>query len=103
MTDYMSKSPNDCVLVAITNYFGVDRETLAAELEYNPLRGVMSDKIHEYLKRFDFISAPIPRRGQDKMTGIISLASYPKAKNRHLAVIKAGIVYDCQFPLGMPI
>jgi hypothetical protein len=103
MPDFRSKSPNDCVPLALSNWFGLDYEQVRRELGCIPGKGVKTSVWHEYVKSRGMIEQLVPRRGQNRMTGIIHTCS--KGNHRtggHLAIIINGRVYD-RVSNGLPI
>ena len=96
------KSINDCAVVAVVAVTGKPYEFVASELRYSPRHGVMCCHLDAFLSAEGFTRQPIPRRGQDKMTGLIRLTSGSKFSVGHLVIIVNGLIFD-GFVKGMPI
>src|SRR6266404_855880 len=102
MTSTTSQKKNDCVIVAIANATGLSYDEIAAKLPVGK-HGVMHSEWTNYLKELGwYLSPSVPRRGQDKITGIVRLISNKKATG-HLVYMRDGIVFDSFAPNGMSI
>lgn len=106
-----SQRPNDCAIVALCNYFGVDyaevvTELLAIAVEkgvvWNIKRETPNAISWEFCRKRGLIQRTVPRRGQEKISGIVSLHS-AGARLGHMVVMIDGIVFDAFFPEGIPI
>lgn len=104
MTSVGSQQKNDCVIVAISNATGKDYKTVQTELGVTSTPdGIQLSVYRPYLIRLGWTKRQsIPRRGQDKITGIARLIGSSRIYG-HLVYIKSGIVYDILAPNGMPI
>lgn len=106
-----SKSKADCVVVAFANYFHKDYYEVLADLMVNrtSVRESPYKKgfvVSTYLKVMEKYLGrkPVekhPRRGQDNIFGLVRLA-IAGAKNGHMVIVMAGLVYDYSCPNGMP-
>lgn len=104
MPDFRSKSPNDCVPIALSNFFDLLYDEVATAVEYRPGKGSPSSKTTDFLKSHGMVEMPVPRRGQEKMNGIIRTCSKgSKFYACHVAVVRHGIVFDSIAPDGLPI
>lgn len=102
MTSTSSQKKNDCVIVAIANATGLSYDEIAAKLTLGK-RGINHLDWTNYLKSLGwYLSPSVPRRGQDKITGIVRMISNKKATG-HLVYMKNGIIFDSFAPNGMPI
>jgi hypothetical protein len=97
-----SESPNDCAVVACCALTREPRESVAAELCYSQRHGTLTRNLRAFLLKRNFVERSVPRRGQDKMTGICRFASYSKSISGHLALVLNGHVYDASHS-GLPI
>ncbi len=106
-----SKTPNDCAIVACSHYFGIDYDVIVAEFQsiadslcirWNRSVGTPSDITSIFCRRRGLNNYPVPRRGQDKITGIVSMHSANAARGHMVAMID-GIVFDAFVPEGKPI
>ena len=96
-----SQSPNDCSIVAIAQYTGKSYDEVKSGLPgYNPLWGTPLKDSMMYLLSNGFVSMPVPRRGRDKMNGIIAV--FKGAKVGHMLAVIDGHVFD-SIVQGMPI
>jgi hypothetical protein len=97
-----SHRSNDCVIVSLANYFGYSYDKVYQDLARHggpvngdPNRGyfraVWSKAVAEYLGRPPIVKHP--RRGQDRLTGLLHVAS-PGGFRRHLTIVLDGIVFD---------
>lgn len=105
-----SRQPNDCVIVAIANGTGLSYETVQSGLaamvtdgsQLITRAGISGYIWIGYLKLLGWTRYPkVPRRGQDKITGIVRLYS-SKYSTGHLTWMNRGLVYDIGAN-GMPI
>lgn len=106
-----SKQKNDCTIVALTAYFGISYEQVREELMGHAIRLGMVWKMHKgtpnilcqaFCYKRGLSPRLVPRRGQDKITGIVSLHS-AGASTGHMVAMIDGIVFDADNPNGMPI
>ena len=106
-----SKNPNDCAIVALSAYFGIPYDDVLAELKDLAIKFPMVWNFHKgtptvlhnaFCFKRGLKPIPVPRRGQDKITGIVSLHA-ANAKNGHLVACIDGIIFDAFVPEGMPI
>ena len=110
MTSVGSQQTNDCVIVAIANGTGMTYDEVLNSLNLSeleildlPIRGIQNKVWWAYLTNLGWTrKSTIPRRGQEKISGIVSLIS-TKTVNRHLVYMKDGIVFDSHYSLGCPI
>jgi len=104
MVDYTSRSKNDCAVVALSTFFNEPYDEVAAELGYDPKYGVMNDKTQEFCKKRGMVQLPVPRRGQEKLSGIARICSIgSRFASGHLVVLRDGILFDAAHPNGCPI
>lgn len=108
---FVSRRINDCVPVALSNYFGMPYDDVDKELDdiYKSLNqlwirevGVSSIVCRVFLARRNHFDTKVPRRGQYKMTGIIKTVN-SNHDTWHMAIVKNGIVYDSTAPNGMDL
>jgi hypothetical protein len=106
-----SKAPNDCAIVACSHYFGIhydavvtEFQTIADELgiQWKRQKGTPSCITDMFCARRGLNQYPVPRRGQEKITGVISLHS-ANARSGHMVCMIDGIVFDAFAPEGIPI
>lgn len=102
-----SQQNNDCVIVALANYFNEPYDSVMAELNSHVTDwkwkgvGVPATIYKPYImarRGREIVS--IPRRGQAFMSGLICLRNMQKTK-RHMAIIKDGILFDTNYPNGV--
>ena len=104
MPDFRSKSPMDCVPLALSNFFNLPYDEVATAVGYIPGKGSPHSKTTDFLKSHGMVEIPIPRRGQEKMNGIIKTCSKgSKFHAGHVVVVRHGIVFDSIAPDGLPI
>lgn len=102
-TSLASRQKNDCAPVAIANWFNEDYESVCKAIGYLTGKGTFDSRWIAYVQSKGMVEMPVPRRGQEKMTGLIKLCSRGSVRSRgHLAIIVNGLVYDA-FADGMPI
>lgn len=108
---YESRRLNDCAVVALSNYFNLPYEDVDNELDsiYQSLgltwiREAGTNKlVHNiFMARRDMFDKKVPRRGQEKMSGVIITVNSNHDKG-HMAVVRNGYVYDCTSPNGMAL
>ena len=106
-----SLNKNDCAIVAFSHYFGIDYDSVTNELQsyanelgINWIRtnGTPIILIRCYCLKHKLRLIKTPRRGQDKITGIVHMYS-DNFKRHHLVAMIDGYVFDIAAPNGMPI
>lgn len=106
-----SKAPNDCAIVALTHYFGLPYEEVLLELyaiakelgiKWNPHKGTPNVISWRFCEKRGLIKRSVPRRGQDKISGLVQLHS-AGASSGHMVAMIDGYVFDAIFPDGIPI
>src|SRR4051812_13841988 len=99
---YVSRRINDCVPVALSNYFSMPYDDEDKELDsiYQSLglswirEAGVNKLVHNiFMNRRDMYDKKVPRRGQEKMSGIIITVNSNHDLG-HMAVVKNGMVYD---------
>src|SRR5215471_10470385 len=107
-----SLQKNDCAIVALTHYFGIDYHCVINELQgyadklgikWHREKGTPQALINAfcYARGLNKV-VKIPRRGQDKLTGIVTLYNNNKTQYHCVAMID-GNVFDLVAPEGMHI
>lgn len=102
MIGFVSRQKNDCAPIALANWLELDYEHVCKEVNYKSECGVSHYHACKFMREHGMARFPVPRRGQDKMTGIIQF-KYPGRRLRHLAVVRNGLVFETSTPDGMPI
>lgn len=103
-----SEQDNDCVIVALANYFAMSYDDTLREINANPYswkfenKGVPSTIYKWFMNKRQARSLPVPRRGQYFMNGIIVMKSASGVK-RHMLIIADGMAFDNAHPKGLPI
>ncbi len=106
-----SRQKNDCTIVALTHYFGLDYNDVREELLALSIKLGIVWNMHKvtpnilaqaFCYKRGLKSTLVPRRGQDKITGIVSMHATGTKKGHMVAMID-GIVFDALQPEGMPI
>lgn len=104
MMSTASQTKNDCAIVAISNATGMSYDDIAKRLpQPDKRRGIQNKDWTALIESLGWIKQrTIPRRGQDRITGIVRMISNKRASG-HLVYMKNGIVYDSQHLTGLPI
>ena len=93
-----SKSKNDCVVVSLSNYFGLEYAEVVKLLQ---AKGWIDKGVGVYYATYmsviiDLLGRPPiirkPRRGADKLTGLALVGKY--RRYQHLTVIVDGNIFD---------
>jgi len=101
---FISRSKNDCAVIALSEFFNEPYDDVSKELEYNPKYGVRDEKTQEFCKKRGMVQLPVPRRGQEKLSGIARICSIgSRFASGHLVVLRDGILFDAAYPNGCPI
>lgn len=106
-----SKRKNDCAIVALSAFFKLEPEVIELEigqicgelgLNWRVDKGTPNLAWQKFAERRGLKANPVPRRGQDKMTGLICLRSGAGSRSGHMVCVISGLVFDA-FVKGMPI
>src|SRR5262245_54492112 len=104
MTSVGQQQKNDCVIVAIANANNLSYENVAARLpKPDAKNGLFISQYEPLLKELGWIQQRvIPRRGQDKITGLVRI-KYGMRRMGHLVYMKVGIIFDAFHPNGITL
>lgn len=103
MISTASQQKNDCAIVAIANATGLSYDEIQSRLPKPGKHGLSHDSFVPLIESFGFVRLQkIPRRGQEKITGIVRMISNKRVSG-HLVYMKNGIVFDSFHPQGIPI
>ena len=103
---------NDCAIVACSHYFGIPYDKVLDEFRLISSAHGQTYKISNgtprYVTNVFLVSkglkkrSKIPRRGQNKISGIVVMVNVNKTKAHMVAMID-GMVFDTVSPEGTPI
>lgn len=107
-----SKGPNDCAIVACSTYLGIPYDdvkraffmiALDNHIVWNCHKGTPTFISSRFMANKGLTKCTtIPRRGQDRISGIVSMHS-AGAKSGHMVTMINGTVFDAFVPEGMLI